>query len=233
MADPKNDIITTVEATEADVADLKKAHYSAGGNTRQAAPVAQQAVGLNPQLVNMLAIGKTYANFQGLDRCIRILDINTPSQRHCGSMMVRNSSTNQFLCSSCDRVRDPNARPKVINSSMIKLPAEDLKELGLAEDPLYNKNAVVPEPEPIKKPKRLKKADAVDKPRRVKMPVPNKVNIEVTMDELKSDPNVVNVLLKKTLDAIFELPVKNFREAEEIRVVKERVEQFLNREEGV
>ena len=59
------------------------------------------------------------------------------------------------------------------------------------------------------------------------MAVPNSVKIEVTMKELQSDSNVVGVLLQRTLDAIYELPVKNFREAEEIRVVKERVEGYL------
>jgi len=49
----------------------------------------------------------------------------------------------------------------------------------------------------------------------------------MTMEELKSDPDVVKVMLSKTLEAIFELPVSNFREAEAIRVVKERVESFL------
>jgi hypothetical protein len=228
MADPKNDIITTVEATESDVADLKKAHYSAGGNTRQAAPVAQQPRGLNPQLVNMLTLGKTYYNFQGLDRCIRILDPNTSSQRHCGAMMVRNSSTNQFMCSNCDRVRDPNANPKVINSAMIRLSGEELKELGMTSDPLAGTAPIV---NPEKKAKKAKK-EPVEGTRRTKVKAPNRINIEVSMADLKSDPNLINVLLNKALEAIFELPVSNFREAEEIRVVKERVESFLQADKG-
>lgn len=224
MADPKNDIITTREWTESDVSDTKKAHYDGGGGTRQPAPVAQQPTGLNAQLVNMLTLGKTYYNFQGLDRCIRILDQGQPNQRHCGAMMVKNSSTNQYMCSNCDRVKDPNARPRIINSAMIRLSGEDLKELGMKEDPLAGTAPVV-NPDPPKKVKKVKSEEA--KPRRVKMPVPNKVTIEVTMEELKSDPNVVKTLLSKTLESIFELPVKNFREAEEIRVIKERVESFL------
>jgi hypothetical protein len=48
---------------------------------------------------------------------------------------------------------------------------------------------------------------------------------------LKKDPNILNVMLQKTLEAIYELPVSNFREAEEIRVVKERVESFLTKGE--
>ena len=232
MADPKNDIITTREWSEEDVKETKKAHFAGGGATRQAAPVAAQPVGLNPQLVNMLSLGKTYFNFQGIDKCIRILDAGKPSQRHCGAMMVRNSSTNQFMCSSCDRIKDPNANPKVINSAMIRLSGEDLKELGLKTDPLAGMAPIV-NPEPEGKPKRAKKvkAETETKPRRVKMPVPNKVTIEVTMEELKNDPNVLKTLLNKTLESIFELPVKNFREAEEIRVVKERVESFLQEKE--
>jgi hypothetical protein len=60
---------------------------------------------------------------------------------------------------------------------------------------------------------------------------PNSVKIEMSMEELKKDPNVLNVMLQKTLEAIYELPVSNFREAEEIRVVKERVESFLTKGE--
>ena len=60
------------------------------------------------------------------------------------------------------------------------------------------------------------------------MPVPSSVKIEVTMKELRDNPNIVSVLLTKTLESIFELPVKNFREAEEIRVVKDKVEQMLS-----
>lgn len=65
------------------------------------------------------------------------------------------------------------------------------------------------------------------------MKTPNKVTIEISMEELKKNPNVLDVMLKKTLEAIYELPVSNFHEAEEIRVVKERivkelVESFLD-----
>lgn len=231
MSDPKNDITTSFEANDADILDLKKAHFAQAGNdlkTRIAAPVAEQPKGLNQELLNMLKIGKRYANFQGLDRCIRILEPNTVNQRHCGSMMVKNLSTNMLMCTNCDRIKDPNARPMIINSSMIRLNDKELKECGLDHDPLLNAKS-----DPIPQPKKSRQKDAKvaeSKPRRTIVKTPNKVSIEMSMDELKKNPNVLAVMLQKTLDAIYELPVSNFREAEEIRVVKDRVEEFLNQQ---
>lgn len=232
MSDPKNDITTSIEATEADVSDLKKTHYKAAGTefgkaTRMAPPVADQPGGLSPVLLDMLKLGKTYANFQGIDRCIKVIDASTKNAHHCGAMVISNLSTNQKLCSNCDRIRDPNAKPKVINSSMIRLTQKELEECGLTEDPLVNAKS-----DPVPKANKMKKAAKVVKegPRRAKVKTPNKVTIDVTLAELKDNPNPVKVLLKRTLDAIFELPVSNFREAEEIRVVKERVEDFLERQ---
>lgn len=227
----ENDITTSIEASDADVSDLKKAHYDMAGAeaakaTRMAPPVQEQQRGLNQELLNMLKLGKRYASFNGIDRCIRILDSNTDHAHHCGAMMVKNLSINQLMCSSCDRIKDPNAKPKVINSSMIRLSQKELEECGLSEDPLLNAK-----PDPIPQPKREKKSqktEAVVGPRKVKVKTPNSVKIEVTMSELKEHVNPVAVLLKRTLDAIYDLPVSNFREAEEIRVVKERVETFLS-----
>lgn len=219
MSNPSDDIITNVEATESDVLDLKKSHYTQGGGTRTPPPVAVQNR-LQEELLNMLKIGKKYAQFQGIDRCIRVLDPGKPSQRHCMSMMVKDLTRNMVVCTSCDRIRDLNANPRTINSSQVKLDHKDLEEMGLSVDP-----TAAMKPVSVTK----EKAKTVKSPqRRVKVAVPNNVKIEISMKELQNDPNVVNVLLKKTLDAIFELPVKNFREAEEIRVVKERVEGFLN-----
>jgi hypothetical protein len=215
-----DDIITNVEATESDVLALKKAHYDMGGGTRSPAPVAQAQTGLNAELVQMLKMGKKFNQFQGIDRCIRVLDAGTPNQRHCFSMMVKDMTRNMVMCSSCDRVKDVNANPKTINSSMIKLSPKELEEFHMEKDPLENAKPV-----PVKKVKVVKAKEP--SPRRPKVAVPNSVKIEVTLKELGSDPQIVDVLLQKTLDAIFELPVKNFREAEEIRVVKERVEKFL------
>lgn len=223
MADP-NDIEKTLEPDDADILSLKKDGVEAtGGDTRMKSPVPETPAGLNQELVNMLTLGKKSYQFQGLDRCIRILDKGTPNQRHCMAMMVNNLSTNTRGCSSCDRIRDPNARPTVINSASIRLSQKELEQCGLDHDPLLNAK-----PEPIKQPKRLKVVTTESTPRRTKVAKPNSINIEVTMKELQNDPNVVSILLKKALDAIFELPVKNFREAEEIRVVKERVEEMLS-----
>jgi len=99
----------------------------------------------------MLKIGKKFAQFQGVDRCIRVLEPNTPNQRHCGAMMVKNLTINRRMCSSCDRIKDVNARPVVINSSMIRLSDKELAECGLKEDPLANARTVPIQPKKAKK----------------------------------------------------------------------------------
>ena len=223
MADP-NDIVTNLESTESDLLSMKKDHYATGGGTRSQAPIAKPQVGLNDGLCQMLKMGKKYNQFQGIDRCIRVLDPGTPNQRHCFAMMVKDMTRNMVICSSCDRIRDVNANPKVINSSMIRLSPKELEEFHMSKDPLEDAKPVK-----VKPTKNLAKAAEL-KPRRPKVAVPNKVTIEVTMKELESNPAIIDVLLQKTLDAIFELPVKNFREAEEIRKVKERVESYLTGE---
>lgn len=226
MADQK-DIEKTLEASDEDVLSLKRQGVEAtGGNTRMKSPVNDIQVGLNQELLNMLTLGKKSHQFQGIDRCIRVLEKGTPNQRHCMSMMINNLTTNTRGCSSCDRIKDPNANPKVINSSMIRLSQKELEECGLQSDPLINAKAQAP----VKVKKSRKQVDQpTEGPRRTKVKTANSVKIEITMEELKKDPNVVNALLQKTLEAIFELPVSNFREAEEIRVVKERVESFLTK----
>jgi hypothetical protein len=227
------DIEKTLEASDEDVLSLKKQGVEAtGGNTRMKAPVQETPAGLNQELVNMLTLGKRSYQFQGIDRCIRIIEKGTPNQRHCMAMMINNLTTNQRLCSSCDRIKDPNANPKVINSSMIRLTDKELAECGLESDPLLNAKAqAVPEPVKQKRTRRTKEEMATSEPRRSKVKTPNSVKIEMTMEDLKKDPNILNVMLQKTLEAIYELPVSNFREAEEIRVVKERVESFLTKGE--
>lgn len=225
----ENDITTSIEASDADVSDLKKAHYDMAGAeaakaTRMAPPVQEQQRGLNQELLNMLKLGKRYASFNGIDRCIRILDANTDHAHHCGAMMVKNLSINQLMCSSCDRIKDANAKPKVINSSMIRLSQKELEECGLKEDPLLNAKS-----DPIKQPKREKQSqkEAVAATRKVRMKAPSEIKIEVTMKELNQGPNVLKTILERALESIYELPVSNFREAEEIRVVKEKVEAYL------
>jgi len=233
MADPKNDITTEITKTPEELIQYKKDQFAENPSTRLARPaqVAEVQQGLNPELVQRLKMGQRTIQLNGILRCIRIVDEGTPHAHHCMSMIVNNLSANESICSRCTRQQNAgDPRPKVINSSMIRLTRQDLEEMGLKEDPLFKG---VPPPEapqveskPLKRVRKVK-AEIETKPRRVKMPVPNKVTIEVTMEELKSDPNVVKTLLNKALESIFELPVKNFREAEEIRVVKERVESFL------
>lgn len=227
MADPK-DIERTIEADDADAVSLRKQGVdAAGGNMRMKAPIDDIQQGLNQELLNMLTLGKRSHQFQGIDRCIRVLEKGTPNQHHCYAMMINNLTTNQRVCSSCDRIKDPNANPKVINSSMIRLSQKELEQCGLQSDPLLNAK---PEAA-IKAAKKVKKAttDAqIERPKkRTSMKTPNSVKIEMTMEDLKKNPNVLAVMLQKTLDAIYELPVSNFREAEEIRVVKEQVEGYL------
>jgi hypothetical protein len=224
MANPNDDIISTVNDTESEIAEVKKAHYAGGGGTRTPPPIAVQTK-LNEELLNMLKIGRKYAQFQGIDRCIRVLDPGAPSQRHCMSMMVKDLTRNMVVCSSCDRIKDVNANPKTINSASIKLNPQELQEMHMDKDPLENAKPMAVKP--IKNPAKVAESRA----RRPKVAVPNSVKIEVTMKEL-GNPDIIDVLLQKTLDAIFELPVKNFREAEEIRIVKERVEKFLNHDEA-
>jgi len=232
VADSKNDITSEVSTTEVDIAEAKKVQFAENPNTRLPRPaqVAEiQSTGLNSELVQQLKMGRKAAMFSGMLRCIQIVDANTPHAHHCMSPVVNNLTTNEALCTRCTKQQNPGvAQPRVINSSMIRLPATDLQELGLTEDPLFGK--FKPEGEAPKK-SRQNPAKVAGSPRRAKhMPVPNSVKIEVTMSDLKSSPNPAAILLQKTLDAIFELPVKNFREAEEIRVVKERVETLLSQQ---
>ncbi len=216
----ENDIVTERNWGEGDILEAKKAHFQGGGGVRLPAPVQVQTR-LNEELLQMLKMGKKYNQFQGIDRCIRVLDPGSPSQHHCMAMMVKDMTRNMVICSSCDRVKDVNAQPHTINSASVKLSPKELEEMHMTTDPLENAK-----PTAVKKIKAVKVKESI--PRRSKMAVPNNVKIEISMKELQNDPNVLKVLLQKTMDAIFELPVKNFREAEEIRVVKERVERFLN-----
>lgn len=225
----ENDIERTIEASDADAASLRKQAVDAtGGSTRMASPVPAAPSGLNQALLNMLTLGKTSAAFQGLDRCIRVLEKGTPNQRHCMSMMINNLSTNTRGCSSCDRIKDPNANPRIINSSMIRLSQKELEQCGLDHDPLLNAKATDPK---LFVPK-LSRAKAIIKAeRRTKVAVPNNVKIEITMKELEQNPDIVEVLLKKTLDAIYDLPITKFSEAEAIRGTSEKIKTLLRHTE--
>jgi hypothetical protein len=221
--DSPNDIEKTLEPDEADILSLKKDGVQAtGGDTRMKSPVPETPAGLNQELVNMLTLGKKSYQFQGIDRCIRILDKGTPNQRHCMAMMINNLSTKTRGCSSCDRIRDPNARPTVINSASIRLSQKELEQCGLDHDPLLNAKS-----EPIKQPKRLKVKEVQPVQRRPKVAVPNTVKIEITMKELEQNPDIVDVLLQKALEAIYELPITKFSEAEAIRGTSEKIKNLL------
>ena len=224
----ENDITKTLEADDNDVVSLKKDGVElTGGSTRMAAPVPATPTGLNADLVQRLAMGQKSAQFQGIERCIRILEKGTPNQRHCMSMMVNNLTTNTRGCSSCDRIRDPNANPKVINSSMIRLSQKELEECGLQSDPLVGQKAApIPEPKKVKVTKEPKPVT-----RRTKVAVPNTVKIEITMKELEENPEIVSVLLQKTLAAIYDLPITKFSEAEAIRGTSEKIKKLLNNDE--
>lgn len=217
------DIVTNVEANEGEVLALKKAHYDTGGGTRTPAPVQSAQVGLNEELVQMLKMGRKWNQFQGIDRCIRVLDPGTPSQRHCFAMMVKDMTQNKVVCSSCDRIRDLNAHPRVINSSMIKLSQKELEEFHMVKDPLENAK-----PEPIVKAKRLKKTDEVSQ-RRPKMAVPNKVVIEVTLKDIEDSEDIPALLMQKALEGIFNLPIAKYSDAEKIRMTSDRIKKFLSK----
>lgn len=225
MATTPNDIERTIEASDEDAVSLRKQGVEqAGGETRMKSPVQEVQGGLNQELLNMITLGKKSAQFQGLERCIRVVEPGTQNQRHCMSMMVNNLTMNQRLCSNCDRIRDPNANPRVINSSMIRLSDKELAECGLDKDPLLN--AKVLEVKKVKE----KIIQPAPVQRRAKVAKPNAVNIEVTMKELEENPNIVYVLLKKTLDAVYDLPITKFSEAEAIRGTSEKIKTLMSQQ---
>lgn len=219
------DIEKTLDADEKDVLSLKKDGVAeTGGSMRMKSPVADTPAGLNEELLNMLKLGKKSYQFQGLERCIRVLEPGTPNQRHCMAMMVSNLSTNTRVCSSCDRIRDPNANPKIINSSMIRLSQKELEECGLTVDPLAN---VKPTELSKNIPKIYKGKGNKLAQRRPTVAVPNTVKIEITMKELEQNPDIVAVLLKKTLEAVYDLKITKFSEAEAIRGTSEKIKALL------
>src|SRR5690348_306696 len=103
MADPKNDITTEVTVTDQDLAELKKAQYAANPSTRLPPPaqIGKMQTGLVPELVQRLRMGQKTAMFNGIVRCIQIVDPNTPQEHHCMSMIVNNLSANESACTRC------------------------------------------------------------------------------------------------------------------------------------
>lgn len=232
MAD---DITSDVNTDESLVEELKKEQHKATIEKSVASNTLleqQQQVGLMPELVEMSKRGVHSTLMHGVERCIRVIDAGAPNQRHCLSMMVSNLSTNEKMCTRCTKQRNPGVpQPKVINSSMIRLSDKELKECGLDHDPTY----VPPEKrgtiEHIGGPIVEKATPKVKRQytRRIsKVAVPKGVRIEVSLEELEKNPNIVNVLLQKALEAIYELPITKFSEAEAIRGTSEKIKELLD-----
>jgi hypothetical protein len=232
MAD---DIVSEVSTDEKLVDELKvEQHRATVERSVEKNPLANVEGGLNTQLVEMTKRGVNSALFQGVERCIRVLDKGSTSQRHCMAMMI-SDTINGKSCTSCQKRPNPGVcNPKVINSSMIRLNDQQLKECGLDKDPSYippeQRNAIVaPTPTVTKIVKAKVAKETTVRERRPKV-VPNQVKIEVTMAELAQRTDIVNVLLKKTLEAIYELPITKFSEAEAIRGTSERIKELLSQQ---
>lgn len=224
-----DDITSEVNTDEKLVDELKvEQHKGTVEKSIDKNPLANTESGLNDALVDMSKRGVNSALFQGVERCIRIIDKGSNNQRHCMSMMVTDA-TNGKVCTRCFKQPNPGvARPTVINSSMIRLNEKELKECGLTVDPTYispaqrsksDREVVAATPKVLK----------VKRPytRREKMAVPNSVKIEVSMNDLKDSDDVVKLLLQKSIEAIYELPVTKFSEAEAIREVSEKIKELL------
>jgi hypothetical protein len=117
---------------------------------------------------------------------------------------------------------------------MIKLNDRELKECGLEKDPTYidpkvGRAVVVLEPTKtaaVAKTVRVKR----EYTRRPKVAVPNQVKIEVTMADLNTSEDIVKLLLEKTIEAIYDLPITKFSEAEAIRSTSEKIKELLKGE---
>jgi len=230
-----DDIISDVNTDENLVNELKtEQHKATVERSIEKNPLAQSQTGLSQPLLNMLTLGKTTAMFQGVEKCIRVVDKGSTSQRHCLSMIVSEANRGK-VCTRCDASRPQGfPDPKVINSSMIRLNDKELKECGLTVDPSYvapsKHTSLNPEV-----PKLLKKAEATRVKRQYtrrepKVAVPNAVKIEVAMSDLKDSDDVIKLLLQKAIDSIYELPVTKFSEAEAIREVSEKIKALLKGE---
>lgn len=222
----ENDITTEVNTEEKLVQELEKENAArlVGGH-KEKSPLADVGTGLNQQLLEMTKRGVNFQSFSGVERCIRILNAGSTSQRHCMAMMVSDNVHGKH-CSNCQKTPNPGiCNPTVINSSMIKLNDRELKECGLTVDPTY-----VPPERRTTVPLKVRVAPVtktrVVQPRRVKVVIPNQVKIEITMKELETS-DVVEVLLKKTLEAIYDLPITKFSEAEAIRSTSEKIKSLL------
>ena len=229
MAD---DITSDVNTEEGLVEELKvEQHKGTVEHTLEKNPLMNVATSLNEQLVEMTKRGVNSALFQGVERCIRVLDKGSNNQRHCMAMMV-SDLTNGKHCTHCQKKPNPGVpEPKVMNSSMIRLNDKELKECGLTKDPSYVPGGAtqvnkVTEPKVIIAPK-VKRQYTRREP---KVAVPNAVKIEIAMSDLKNSDDVVKLLLQKSIEAIYELPVTKFSEAEAIREVSEKIKKLIGEE---
>jgi hypothetical protein len=228
MAD---DITSEVNTEEKLVEELtEQRHKQTVEHTLEKNPLMTVAAGLNEQLIEMTKRGVNSALFQGVERCIRVLDKGSNSQRHCMAMMVSDNVHGKH-CTSCQKSPNPGCpKPTVINSSMIRLNDKELKECGLDKDPTYvppEKRGGIIETKPV----RVKEESKAKRlyTRREKVAVPNVVKIEVSMKDL-SECNVNDIatlLLEKAIGAIYELPVAKFSDAEAIRIVSDKVKEVL------
>jgi hypothetical protein len=230
MAD---DITSEVDTNEKVVQELEvERHRATVERSAEKNPLAKTEGGLNEQLVEMTKRGVNSALFQGVERCIRVLDKGSAAQRHCMSMMI-SDTINGKSCTHCQKRPNPGVcNPKVINSSMIKLNDKELKECGLDKDPSYippeHRNvSVTPTVTKVTRAKVAKETTVRERRPRV---VPNQVKIEISMSDLNATPSIVDVLLRKTLEAIYELPITKFSEAEAIRGTSERIKELLSQQ---
>lgn len=229
-----DDIVSDVSTDEKLVEELKvEQHKATVDRSVEKNPLAESNGGLNEALVEMSKRGVNSALFQGVERCIRILDKGSKSPRHCMSMMVTDT-TNGKVCTRC--FKQPNQgvpKPTVVNSSMIRLNDKELKECGLTVDPTYippEKRGGVIETKPFRVKEEAPKAKRQYTRRTPKVVVPTAVKITVSMADLNNSDDITKLLLEKAIDAIYELPVAKFSDAEAIRVVSEKVKKLLNAE---
>lgn len=232
-----DDIVTEVNTEEKLVEELQgERNKGTIERSIEKNPLAQAEGGLSEALIEMTKRGVNSALFQGVERCIRVIDKGSAAQRHCMAMMVTDS-INGKGCTRCNKQPNPGVcKPTTINSSMIKLNDRELKECGLDKDPTYvdpktARGVVVTFRNDAAKQKAEPKVKRTYT-RRPKVAVPNAVKIEVTMAELAQHTNIIDVLLRRTLEAVYELPITKFSEAEAIRGTSERIKVLLA-EQGV
>lgn len=227
-----DDITSDVNTDEKIVEELqqeRQAQLLSG--TKARSPLAESGSGLNQNLLEMSKRGVNTATFSGVERCIRVINAGSNGERHCMGMVVSNNVQGKH-CTACQRLPNPGiCNPTVINSSMIKLNDKELKELGMESDPVYQaptKASKTPVPAPVAK---RKVVSLAPRERRPKVAGPKTVKIEIPLQDLANALNPTVALLNATLASIYELPVTKFSEAEDIRVVSEKIKSLIKEHE--